>query len=141
MFKNEVKFTCSHCGTENVYKLDFSRALHKLDDVSLEPEDFTYRNASMEFKFKLRYPSVKLVSDFHKANVPKYRTASQSQVQTLDKMSNVDYVNLFIEEIEIVNSATGTSKTVNLRDYAVGDIEDILAAFPQDVMFSEAGVI
>lgn len=99
MFKNEVKFTCSHCGTENKYKLDFSRALHKLDDVDLEPEDFMYRNASMEFHFKLRYPSVKLVSDFHKANVPKYRSASQAQVSTLDKMSNVDYVNLFIEEI------------------------------------------
>lgn len=141
MFKNEVKFVCPKCGTENAYKLDFSRAFHKLDEVDLSPEDFHYENSRMKFDFKLRYPSVKLVGQFHKANVSKYRMATPQQVSSLDRMANIEYVDLFIEDIEIENIATGVKMTIHMRDYDVADVEDILATFPQDVVYSDDGVI
>lgn len=141
MFKNEVKFICPKCGMENAYKLDFSRAFHKLDNVDLSPEDFAYENSKLKFNFRLCYPSVKLVGEFHKSNVVKYRMASPQQVSSLDRMSNIEYVDLFIEDVEIENKATGTKKTIHMRDYGVADVEDILATFPQDVVYSDSGVI
>lgn len=81
------------------------------------------------------------MSDFHKANVAKYRSAPQSQIASLDRLSNVEYINLFIESVSITNLETNSVTPVDLREYSVGDVEDILATFPQDVMYSDDGVI
>ena len=56
-------------------------------------------------------------------------------------MSNMDYINLYIESVDINNSQTGLSKSVNFTDYSVADAEEILAVLPQDVLYAEDGVL
>jgi transcription elongation factor Elf1 len=51
MYKNDVKFTCPHCGTENQYKLDFDNVLKKLDKIELKDEEFSYENKNWAYKF------------------------------------------------------------------------------------------
>ncbi len=141
MYKNDVKFTCSQCGTENQYKLDFENVLHRLDKIELNEEEYHYENKNWKYSFKLEYPSVKTVAEFHKGNVGKYRNANSQMVKSLDNMSNVDYINLFIKQIDLTNKISKTSKKIVFADYPVRDIEDIMAVFPQDVLYSDDGVI
>lgn len=48
---------------------------------------------------------------------------------------------LFVQSVEIEILDTGAKKTVDLRDYGAGDVEEIFATFPQDVLYAEDGVI
>ena len=142
MYKNDVKFTCPQCGAENQYKLDFDNVLHKLDKIELKDETYNYENKNWKYEFKLRYPSVRTVSDFHKANIGKYRNANNARtIKSVDSISNIDYINLFIESIKLQNKVSGTEKDIVMSDYAVKDIEEIMAVFPQDVLYSDDGVL
>jgi len=141
MYKNDVKFTCPSCGTENQYKLDFELVLHKLNQIELKEENFNYENKNWKYDFTLAYPSVKNVADFHKANVTKYRNANKQMVKSLDNISNIDYINLFIKSINLTNKTNGMTKNIVMSDYEIKDVEDIIAVFPQDVLYSDDGVL
>lgn len=39
------------------------------------------------------------------------------------------------------NKGTGADRDIRLTDYKISDREDILAAFPQDVLYAENGVL
>ena len=142
MFQNDVKFTCEECGADNKYKVDFEQTLQKLDEYKLEKKIHTYETKRFKYVFECEYPTVKLVSAFHKSycarngvNVPK-RLAKGNNV-----VSNLEYVDLFIKNIEICNVETGKVRKVALRNYDVSDIEEILQAFPQDALYSDSGVL
>lgn len=140
--KNQVKFKCKNCGTENQYQLDFSNTLAKLDQIDLKPVEFKYSNSTHDYTFTIEYPSVKTVSAFHKAYVQKTRGATKIfQKKSMESMSNMEYINLFIKEIDMANKSAGTSKHITMSDYAVSDIEDIVSVFPQDVLYSDNGVL
>lgn len=141
MYKNDVKFTCPHCGTENQYKLDFDNVLIKLDKIELKDETYSYENKNWKYKFELAYPSVQIVSEFHKANIGKYRNANSQMIKSLDNISNIDYINLFIKSIDLENKTSGVKKQIVMSDYKVKDIEDIISVFPQDVLYSDSGVL
>lgn len=141
MYKNDVKFTCPHCGSENQYKLDFDNVLHKLDKIELKEETFKYENKNWKYSFVIAYPMVKAVAEFHKSNIGKYRNANSQMIKSLDNISNIDYINLFIKSIVLENKNNGSAKNIVMSDYAIKDIEDIIAIFPQDVLYSEDGVL
>lgn len=142
MFQNEVKFTCEECGTENKYKVDFSNTIHKLDEYVLEEKDFHYENKNFIYDFRLAYPSVKLVSKFHASYCQKHGTnVPKRQLKANDVMTNLEYVNLFIKTIKMEKKADNKIRTINFADYNVSDIEDILSMFPQDVLYTEGGVL
>lgn len=141
MFNNDVKFTCKECGTENAYKLDFNNVLRKLDDISVEPRDFHYSNNRLDFDFKVAYPSVKLVSSFHKQYFAKHKSNSKKDVQINDTMSNMEYVDLFIKSFKISSKDGQLLKEVDFSKFKAGDIESILQILPQDVLYTEAGVL
>lgn len=141
MFKNDIKFTCEECGAENVYKLDFQQTLQKLDDVSLDTQTFQYENKLWKYDFTLDYPSVKRVLEFHKSNVGKYKNMKKTQQSTIDNMQNMDYVDLYISSIKIFNKTNKTEKFVDLNEFNAGEVEDVISIFPQDVLYSEDGVI
>jgi len=67
MFANEVKFTCSECGAENQYRIDFDNVLQKLDEIVLDEKTFEYKNKNFKYSFKLEFPTVAYVSKFHKS--------------------------------------------------------------------------
>lgn len=84
---------------------------------------------------------VSMVGEFHKANVGKYRNANSQMVKSLDNISNIDYINLFIKQIDLKSKSNGAEKVIVMSDYKVRDIEDIMSVFPQDVLYSEDGVL
>ena len=141
MFNNEVSFTCKNCGTENKYKLDFNTVIKKLDDLVVDPIDFKYKNKNLEYQFKVQYPPVKLVSMFHKQYNAKHKANSRSEVKVNDAMSNMEYVNLFIRSFDIIDESGNTCFSIDFKGYGPADIEDILQDLPQDVLYSENGVL
>ena len=84
---------------------------------------------------------VSTVGEFHKANVGKYRNANSQMVKSLDNISNIDYINLFIKQIDLKSKSNSAEKVIVMSDYKVRDIEDIMSVFPQDVLYSEDGVL
>ena len=124
MFKNDVKFTCEQCGCQNKFKLDFQNVLHRLDGIELKPQDFHYENDNWSFDFKTEYPSVKKVYAFKQSYAAKYRGASKHQATSLDNMSNMEYINMFINEIKFNRKdAPNDVKTIKMSDYKVSEIE------------------
>lgn len=141
MFANEVKFTCSECGAENQYKVDFDNVLAKLDEVVLDVKEFAYENKHFKYVFTVEFPSVSYVSAFHKAYCQKHRGTPRRRVQQNDTAQNMEYINLFIKTVQVENKASGAVTKIDFADYAVGDQEEILAAFPQDVLYTQNGVL
>ena len=142
MFQNNVKYICEECGTENQYKVDFTNTLARLDEYKLEQKEFEYENSNFKYKFLLEYPSVQLVSKFHAAycrrhgsNIPKRQSKSN------DVMNNLEYINLFIKSVEFTSKNNGSRRQIVFGNYKVSDMEDILATFPQDVLYTEKGVM
>ena len=141
MFKNDVTFHCENCGCDNKFKLDFRNVLARLDKISLEPKTFEYENDLWKFSFEVGYPTVRQVLAFHKANAKNYFGAKKQQIASIDSMSNMDYVNLFIRTIDMAGKKGGGSRRIVMADYPVGDAESIVSVFPQDVLYSDAGVL
>lgn len=141
MFKNDVKFTCEECGAENAYRMDFTRVLERLDAIDLTPSKFNYENQVWNYDFTIEYPTVKRVLQFYKSYSMKYRGAKRNEIKSLESTSNIDYINLFISNIVLTNKNTQTAKTIDMNSFAAGDVEEILATFPQDVMYAENGVL
>ena len=56
-------------------------------------------------------------------------------------MTNLEYVNLFISKVSILNKNTNAVRNIDFSQYKVSDIEDILEIFPQDVLYAENGVL
>lgn len=142
MFQNEVKFICAECGTENKYKVDFNNTLIRLDQYKLEQKTFNYENKKHKYTFEVEYPLVKMVSKFyasycqrHGTNIPKKQTKAN------DMMTNLEYVNLFIKKVTIENKSTNNKTIIIFDNYAIADREDLLATFPQDVLYTNNGII
>lgn len=53
----------------------------------------------------------------------------------------MEYVNLFIDKVVWKNIETGKSTEIEFRKFPVRSIEKILEKFPQDVLYSEKGVM
>lgn len=141
MYKNEIRFTCPRCGTQNSYKLDFGNVLYRLDKIIVENKTFVYENKNYKYEFTVGYPSVRYISKFHKGNVARYKGLSKDAVKNIDKQVNLDYVDLYIKHIKIENKITKLVKNIRISDYEPKDVEEILSIFPQDVMYSEDGVL
>ena len=141
MFSNDVKFTCKQCGAENQYKLDFDGVLVKLDEIGLEPKVFEHDSKNYHFKFTLQYPLVRRISSFYKAYYLKHKVQSKRDVKVNENLSNMEYINLFISKIDMHVKATGASRTIDMSNYKSSDVEDLLAQFPQDALYTDDGVL
>ena len=141
MFSNDVKFTCKNCGAENQYKLDFDGVLKKLDEIGLEPKEFVHENKNFKFTFTIAYPFVKKISSFYKAYYLKHKATSKKDIQVNDNMSNMEYINLFISKVVLEVKSTGATRTIDMANYKASDVEEILAQFPQDALYTEDGVL
>lgn len=141
MFKNEVTFKCKECGTLNKYKIDFRKTISQLDDFDISDTDFNFENENWKFNFKVGYPTVKRVSDFYKLFSQKYKKASEKEIETMNSMINMDYMNMFVKNVEIQNKQSNTTKSLDASLFSVAEIEDIFSAFPQDVLYVDDGVV
>ena len=135
-----MKFKCPECGTENVYKIDFTEVLKKLDKFELEDKSYTFDNGTWKFDFTLNYPSVDVVSDYYKSYAPKYREATPKEIEAMNSQMNMDYTQLFIKKVVITKLEDGSTKTVDAKDFTPNELLEIFAMFPQDVMYIDDGI-
>lgn len=141
-FQNEITYKCKECGAENAYTLDFSKIIDKFNDFTLEDINYQLQDKNRVYNFKLNYPSVRNVSNFYKSYMKKYRNPSDKERLVLDNLGNIDYVNLFIKEMEIVNKTTKEKHCADLTYMTYNQIEQLLSMFPQNILFAdETGVI
>jgi hypothetical protein len=136
-FKNDVTFTCEECGAPNTYKLDFSKVTEKLNDFTLDDVTYYMEDKNHKYCFILNYPSVRTVSNFYKNYSRKYKGASPKQREVLDNIGNVDYINLFIKSIEVINKITGEKNIADLSIMTYSDIEELISYMPQNIIFDE----
>lgn len=143
MVKQDIIFTCPECNTENKYQINFTQIINKLDEFTLSDKEFEYENQQWKFKFKLRYPKVETVSKFYNYKYLDFKRTRDKQIlQNLISQINIDYLNLFISEITFQDKTTGEEPQVlDLTDFTFIEVADILSVFPQDVFYSEHGII
>lgn len=116
--------------------------IHKLDKFEIEDKHFAYENANWKFDFTLAYPKVSRVSKFYSSRYLKMtRTSDRSAIESMNTSINVDYTNLFIKKIEFVDKTTGEATVIDVDDYSIDELFEIIAVFPQDVLYADNGLI
>lgn len=136
-FKNDIKFTCKECGSENIYKMDFSKVTAKLNAFDLQDVTFYSEDRNHNYCFVLNYPSVRNVSNFYKNLMKKYKNLSKKQQDVLENIGNIDYINLFIKSIEVTNKNTGQKQVADLTIMTYADVEELISYLPQNIIFDE----
>ncbi len=142
-FKNDITYKCPECGTVNKYHLDFDKIIAKLNDFDLSDRVYNLEDKYRHYNFTLNYPYVRNVSNFYKAYNKKYAHTTQKEQEVLDSMGNIEYVNLFIKQIEMVNKDDPSNRQVaDLTMMSYNQIEQLISILPQNIIFSdENGVI
>ena len=142
VFADEVKFTCPVCGTQNSYNVGFDNTLRKLDAFDIKPQSFEYENKNFKFVFDVAYPLVKTMSMFYKSQYAKgLAMQSNQKLNTNNRIDNIEQMNLFVRKLKMTNKDTGIVREIDFSKYNVTDISDIFAMFPQDVVYSDNGII
>jgi len=142
MMKHEITFICPECHSENKVKIDFNNALYRLDKFDTSDKEFTYENSMWKFKFVIGYPLVSKVSEYYRKQYIKARSiADKKSFENFNTNINVDYTNLFIKSMEFTDVSTGETTFIDTADYSIDEVLDVISVFPQDVMYSDNGVI
>lgn len=140
LFNNNVQFTCKECGTENQYALDFNNAVEQLDKLDVSDKLYKYPYKTWDFEFLISYPTVRRVSTFYKMFMRNNKVTDQNKEQ-IESTLNFDYINLFIKNIKMKTKDGTIVKDIELFDYNPTDVQEIIAIFPQDIIYSENGVM
>lgn len=136
-FKDEITYKCKECGCENKYPLDFSKIIDRFNEFDLADQTYTIEDKQYVYNFVLNYPTVRNVSQFYKMYVKKYKGASAKEKDVLDNLENVDYINLYIKQIELIDKENQTKDVADLSLMSYSDIEKLIEMFPQNIVFSE----
>ena len=137
-FKNTITYKCKECGAENTYSFDFTKVIEKLNNFDLNDKIFTVEDKVRNYVFTLNYPLVRNVSNFYKSYNKKYKNATKDEREALDNLGNIEYIDLFIKQIEIINRADPTRRQLaDLTLMSYNQIEQLIALFPQNVIFSD----
>lgn len=142
-FKNDITYKCPECGAENKYHLDFDKIIDKLNDFDLTDKVYNLEDKYRHYNFTINYPYVRNVSNFYKSYNKKYAHTTQKEQEVLDSMGNIEYVNLFIKQIEMISKDDPANRQVaDLTMMSYNQIEQLISILPQNIIFSdENGVI
>lgn len=69
------------------------------------------------------------------------KTSDKKAIEALNTQLNMDYISLFIKDFSFTDKSTGEQTDIASSDYTVDELFDLIAVFPQDVLYSENGVI
>ena len=137
-FHDKITYKCPECGCENSYILDFDKILAKFNAFDLQDVKFTTEDRNRVYSFTLNYPSVRAVSNFYKGYMKNYRNVSKKEQEALDDLGNIEYINLFIKKVELINKKNPNDhKLADLSIMPYDDVETLLSYFPQNIMFDE----
>jgi hypothetical protein len=53
----------------------------------------------------------------------------------------MEYVNLFISKLKLLIKSSGTVRDIDFTAYKADAVEEILAKFPQDALYTDDGVL
>ena len=136
--KNEIKYKCTECGAENIYTVDFQKIIDKLDKFDLSDDVFTAEDGRKIFKFTINYPLVRSVSNFYKDYMKKYKGKSKMEMEILDNLGNVDYINLYIRRVEMIDKNDPNDRVqADLSLMTYQETEKFIDMFPQNVILDE----
>lgn len=140
-FNNDIHYTCSKCGKENVYKLDFGKILNKLDDAWSDDKVYVINAGDKEFHFTVGWPKVKTISDFYAKYYRTYAASNEKVQNTIDQLSNVEYLVMFIKGIEL-HTPGMEAVSIDLNGLSYSDRTDLIDSLPQGLVFDDdKGVI
>ena len=135
--QNDIQFKCPECGAENLYKIDFDKISKKLDEFSLEDKTYSLEDNTRVYNFTLNYPLVYSVSTFYKDYLKQYKNINQKEKEILDNLGNIEYINMFVKGIEIINKTTQNRQSADLTLMSYTEIESLFSLFPQNIIFDE----
>lgn len=139
-FKNEITYKCRDCGKTNTYKLDFQKIVDKFDDFDLADDVYEIEDSERIFRFTINYPRVRTVSNFYRDYVRKYKGLSENERQIMDNLGNIEYVNLYIHRIELVDKVNPADTIqADLTNMPYTKVQELIEIFPQNIFFSEKG--
>lgn len=135
-FKEEVKFKCSECGFENTYNFDFSKVVENFKNFDISDKVCEIEDNKYIYKFTLNYPIVRKVSEFYRIYAKKYKGSPTKDRSVISTLENIDYVNLYIKKIELIDKEEGTTDVADITNMGYSDLERLIEMLPQNVVFS-----
>ena len=136
-FTNDIHYTCPKCGKENVYKMDFSKVLARVKDSWRPDKSYVMNHGGKEFHFTLGWPRVDIISNFYSSYYKQYQKANEKTQTTIDQLSNVEYLVMFIREIELFLAGQNEGVSLNLDDYTYDERTDLIDSLPQNLVFDD----
>lgn len=139
----EIKYTCSKCGKENIYRLDTARLLREFAKSFKADQKFEVSSGARNFVIEAGWPKVANVEGFFKHYYKKYDNSSKSTKETMDNLSQIEYITMFLKRISV--SAPDDPEdvlTADLEEMTYPERTQIIDCLPQSVLFDDdTGVI
>ena len=134
----EIKYTCKSCGRENSYKLDTSKMLRSFSKTYKPDDTFVVETSSRKFSFNVGWPNVRNVEEFFKHYYRKYDNGSKSVKESIDNMSQIEYVTMFIKSVTVTElSDPEDTMTANLEEMTYPERVQIIDCMPQSILFDD----
>lgn len=134
----EIKFTCSKCGKENSYKLDPAKLIRKFNKTYHPDTTFSIESNGKKFDFTLGWPNVRNIEDFFKCYYRKYDNSSKSVQETIDNLSQIEYITMFIKGISLSEISDPDDVIIaNMEELTYPERVQIIDSMPQYIVFDE----
>lgn len=69
------------------------------------------------------------------------KTSDKKALEALNTSLNIDYISLFIKSMTFSDVGSSAKTVINASDYTIDELLDVVSVFPQDVLYSENGII
>lgn len=134
-FNDKIAYKCTDCGHDGQYELDFKGIEESLDKVDITERIYSVETTTHTFIFTISYPNVKNVRAYFKQLIK-----DKNDKNVKNKISALDYIDLFIKEIKIVNKNDPTNPIcIQLDTCVINDVEEIISKLPQGVLLNRSG--
>ena len=134
----EIKFTCSKCGKENSYRVDTSKVLRDFAKTFKQDRTFEVETKTKKFTIVGGWPSVRRVENFYKNYYKKYDNAGAKAKETINNLSQIEYLTLFLKSITVCELSDPEDKiTASLADMTYPEMVQIIDCLPQTVLFDD----
>ena len=127
----EIKYVCSSCGKENSYVLDTQKILRNFSKTYKVDKTIEIEYGSRKFTFVVGWPNVGNIEDFFKNYYKKYDNSSKKVKESIDNLSQVEYITMFIKSIKVEEASDQEdSIQVNLEELTYPDRVQIIDSIP-----------
>lgn len=139
----EIKYTCANCGKENSYTLDTAKVLRNFAKTYKADETFEQEYGNRKFSFVAGWPGVREVEAFFKNYYKKYDNLGKKVKDTMNNMSQIEYVTMFLKKITVTElSDPDDMMVVNLEELTYPERVQIIDCLPQGILFDDdTGVV